>query len=96
MGAVCVAAIENNESYCSAALPCTHALAQHHPQLIPLASDADPELLRIATTNDASLLVDALVHWKVVLALVLGSAGQTRCQRFVSTFGPLVEMVLHP
>ena len=71
MGAVCVAAIENSESDGSAALPSTHALAQHHTQLIPLASDTDTKLLGIATTNDAPFLVDALVHWKVVLALVL-------------------------
>ena len=59
MGAVCVAPIEDRECDRSAALPCTHALAQHHAQLVALASDTDSELLGIPTANDAPLLVNA-------------------------------------
>ena len=96
MGAVCVAAIEDCESDCSATLPSTHALAQHHSQLVALASDTNPEPLGVPTTNDTPFLVDAPVHWKVVLAPFLGSTGQTCCQWFVTSFGSLVEVVLHP
>ena len=90
-----VAAIEYCESDRSATLPPTHAFAYDHSQLVPLASGTYSKFLGVATTNDAPFAVDALVHGKVVLALVLAFAGETRCQWFVSCFRAFVEMVLH-
>ena len=90
-----VAAIEYCESDRSATLPLAHAFAYDHSQLVPLASGTYSKFLGVATTNHAPFAVDALVHGKVVLAPVLGAAGQTRSQWFVSSFRALVEMMLH-